>query len=734
MRGNFKTTIAVILLLGIIATAIIAVISDGFTLPVEEWGKGGSQEAPNEDAAPDKDDDGNAPGGDTTNPGTPGTGENKPSTGSSGGVTDENGNKLDQNGVSPMPQAMAFSVDETDGNGSVTIIASIEPTDATNKDVEWDVQFVNPESEWASGKNVEDYISLMADTVATGICTVTCKQPFGEQIVVTAKSAANPEVKQSCTVDYKQRLLDIYMEINGEKFEAEEDFPLYGHTGIDYLISANTNVSFELNENYPGEEYVFDYQYETSEIYTKPLDIDIERDYRGYASSQSKKALVIDVLSDENKGQVLNFNINLLFNSDAWVYDRDLERPLSIEELEKLKEEDIDSFANLRFHIPSVKFLCDGITIECEISLDADIYFNADFSYLESGDIIAITGMQYPELYEGKKGCHIPETINGKPVRFISSLPFKDRSDAIVYIPDSVIDIRPNAFLITESSSLDSLTINYGGTITQWQENLPSEFFIGTYNSLGGEEGPPITLNCSDGTIKLTALAAKNNRGIKGKVFTFSVRSQPFEGEVEPPDTEPGPVFPAGFYIVGLTDYGKTLSSIEIAYSDGGIPITGILEGAFDESVATEIKLLNPELIIAGEILSDYDTIESLTISDPDKTLIDYFGEDVSNSPFIPGGVPESLKEIVLTESVTHISSKNLMNNVYHGTFEGCSYVENIFILGSLSAVDAKAFDDADSLENIYYSGTEEEWASLNVDIPSGCTMHYNYDPNEVTE
>ena len=38
MRGNVKATIAIILLLGVIATAIIAVISDGFTLPVEEWG------------------------------------------------------------------------------------------------------------------------------------------------------------------------------------------------------------------------------------------------------------------------------------------------------------------------------------------------------------------------------------------------------------------------------------------------------------------------------------------------------------------------------------------------------------------------------------------------------------------------------------------------------------------------------------------------------------------------
>ena len=38
MKGSIKTTIAIILVLGIIATAIIAVISDGFTLPVEQWG------------------------------------------------------------------------------------------------------------------------------------------------------------------------------------------------------------------------------------------------------------------------------------------------------------------------------------------------------------------------------------------------------------------------------------------------------------------------------------------------------------------------------------------------------------------------------------------------------------------------------------------------------------------------------------------------------------------------
>lgn len=44
-----------------------------------------------------------------------------------------------------------------------TITATITPSDASDKAVDWAVAFVNPSSSWASGKNIADYVTGHAD-------------------------------------------------------------------------------------------------------------------------------------------------------------------------------------------------------------------------------------------------------------------------------------------------------------------------------------------------------------------------------------------------------------------------------------------------------------------------------------------------------------------------------------------------------------------------------------------
>lgn len=734
MRGNVKATIAIILLLGVIATAIIAVISDGFTLPVEEWGakfdiKDNMDEGQvDDDKTPGTDnEDQDTP--DDVDPETPGTGGSTPSV-SGGGVTDENGNYLDQDGVSPMPQAMAFSVDETDGNGSVTIIASIEPSDATNNDIAWDVQFVDPDSEWATGKTVTDYVTILPDSAGySGVCTVTCHQAFGEQIIVTAQSVANPDVKQSCTVDYKQRLLDIYMEINGEKFEAEKDFPLYDHTGIDYLISANTNVSVELNENYPGEEFVFDFIYETNEIYTRALDIAIE-----YENDRSVLlglgGAVFDLLSEKNLGRPINFDMTMFWDQDlVRVYDKNIlqgsgsrDRCATTSEIkshvERIGHDGLyEYFSSLRYGVPSFTLQYEDIVIECELTLHMNMYVSANLKYLEGGDAVAVIGVEDQSYGRDTTIATIPETVNGKPVTVVREINFfaGKNVDGILNIPASVIAMNENAFYAHDEHVLKSLTINYGGTTAQWQENLPSGFYIGTNIKLDVDGfweviERPITVNCNDGTIKLKNLGSTSVEKaytLESKVFSFSYYD--YNNEANKPE---------GFYITGLTDYGKTLSSIEVAYSSDGIPITGIDTLALEGGAAIEIKLINPELHIGNGVISQDSIVESLTISNPDYDLRDYYNDSLL------GKISENLKEVILTESITYIDSSML------SVFK--AHVESIFILGNISEIDSIAFDDIDdNLKNIYYSGTEEEWTALRVDVPSGCTVHYNYDPNE---
>ena len=45
-------------------------------------------------------------------------------------------------------------------NEGITLVATVEPSYATKTAVDWSVSFANPESEWATGKTVTDYVKI----------------------------------------------------------------------------------------------------------------------------------------------------------------------------------------------------------------------------------------------------------------------------------------------------------------------------------------------------------------------------------------------------------------------------------------------------------------------------------------------------------------------------------------------------------------------------------------------
>ena len=75
-----------------------------------------------------------------------------------------------------------------------------------NVSVTWGVEFVNADSEWASGKNVSDYVTVTPKSDFTRTVTITNKAPFGEQIRLTATLDGDSSKTASCTVDYVKRV------------------------------------------------------------------------------------------------------------------------------------------------------------------------------------------------------------------------------------------------------------------------------------------------------------------------------------------------------------------------------------------------------------------------------------------------------------------------------------------------------------------------------------------------
>lgn len=130
-------------------------------------------------------------------------------------VLDDEGEEMESGVVHEMPKAMTFRTAaslaatpaaQAETYDSVTLTATVKPNSTADKSVDWAVAFVNPSSEWATGKTVTDYVTVTTPSSdGSTTATVKCLQPFGEQIKITVTSRMNTEATASCTVDFSAR-------------------------------------------------------------------------------------------------------------------------------------------------------------------------------------------------------------------------------------------------------------------------------------------------------------------------------------------------------------------------------------------------------------------------------------------------------------------------------------------------------------------------------------------------
>ena len=183
-------------------------------------------------------------------------------------VTDENGEQLPSDETIPMPKAMVFSssaaLDGTEAAyDSVTLTATVKPDDATNKSVDWSVEFVNPASEWAVGKTVTDYVTITPLSDGSTTAELNCLQAFGEQIKVVVKSRQNESAKAECTVDFAQRVISAKV-------------PMYKGAGSNY--GTYGDLSFADDSLIPSFEYPY-FSIEYEDLILEYSDYTVEDDF-----------------------------------------------------------------------------------------------------------------------------------------------------------------------------------------------------------------------------------------------------------------------------------------------------------------------------------------------------------------------------------------------------------------------------------------------------------------------
>lgn len=106
-----------------------------------------------------------------------------------------------------------YGVSDTSYTARVVTASYPNDTYVSNPAVEWYVEFVDADSEWATGKNVSDYVTVTKKSDLSAL--IAAKQAFGEPIIVTCRNVETPSVSKSFTLDCSKvsKSMDAYFTV-----------------------------------------------------------------------------------------------------------------------------------------------------------------------------------------------------------------------------------------------------------------------------------------------------------------------------------------------------------------------------------------------------------------------------------------------------------------------------------------------------------------------------------------
>ncbi len=125
----------------------------------------------------------------------------------------------------------------------------------------------------------------------------------------------------------------------------------------------------------------------------------------------------------------------------------------------------------------------------------------------------------------------------------------------------------------------------------------------------------------------------------------------------------------------------------------------------------TSVRLPDSVEVLGAYAFSDCEGLNSVYLS---KNI-----KEIKEQTFYRSGI----KSIVIPEGVTVIGNS---------AFSGCYYLKSIVIPKTVSEIGERVFESCESLTNMYYSGTSEEWSRIRVSSAINHTiLNYNYVPKE---
>ena len=115
-------------------------------------------------------------------------------------VSEEHGLKLMSATIAPENYA-EYGV-STYAESAFSLTVTITPSNATYQAVDMTLKWKNPQSEWASGKSVSDYLTINQTSDGSLTATGTVLKSFSEPIEITATLRGQEEITAKAQVDY----------------------------------------------------------------------------------------------------------------------------------------------------------------------------------------------------------------------------------------------------------------------------------------------------------------------------------------------------------------------------------------------------------------------------------------------------------------------------------------------------------------------------------------------------
>ena len=240
-----------------------------------------------------------------------------------GVVKPDSGLIIDQIVANGMLLSTGTAAADEDGNMSQLFTATITPSNATNQNVDWAVAFKNAGSEWATGKDIANYVTVTPTSDGALTATVTCKAAFGEQIELTVTSRSNPEAYAVANVDYAKRLQSASVTVSGDEnyiFDASSSAVTIKLFGLEQTKNFTLGTIAYVPEPTDGQS-VSAKTFVRSLGTISPEDSSVTVSYRIVASDELKAAYAGTASGPVEISAPTEYTIlEALFNVDLYVY------------------------------------------------------------------------------------------------------------------------------------------------------------------------------------------------------------------------------------------------------------------------------------------------------------------------------------------------------------------------------------------------------------------------------